>query len=217
MNLGARPRIPRPAAADLGAGAHVNGHGPLRIDDERRPDRPIYLPSITRLLLTPAQQKARARLLAGRYFLVNMRLGEIGEIFRCSRCRGKHDRFTKYCLDRPFSGLGGALYAYVQTLAPMREIGALPPVVRARVDRLARLFNAHGVDLADSHPQLARHLGAAPGQHGQGDLDVGMVSLGLVERIEPKDAQRLLDRINTRAAAYRLPILAVPGLRSPAP
>lgn len=194
-----------------------NGHRPLETPllVERR-GRAIVLPPIARLLLSEAQQQERARLLAGRYFFINMALGDMGEIFRCGRCSAKHARLTKYCLDRPFSGIHGALYGFVMTVQGALAAGRLPPEAVARVDRIQRLFSGTAglPDLASSHPGLARQLASGPSDGGL-DLDVGMVSLGLLERIEPKDAQHQLDRINVRALAYGLPSLAVPGLKSP--
>jgi hypothetical protein len=197
--------------------ASPNGHvpssdGPFVVVHQ---GRRILLPPVARLLLTAAQQRERARLLAGRYFLVNMRLGEMGEVFRCGQCNGKHDRLTRYCLDRPFSGLMGGLYGFVATVQGAASSGLLSPEATARVSHVQQLLTrATGQpDLADSHPQLARKL-AGPDSHGR-DLDIGMVSLGLLERVEVRDAQRLLDRINLRARAYGRPILAVPGLRHP--
>jgi hypothetical protein len=189
--------------------AQLLAGGPLEVVT---PDRTVYLPSLARLLLSAQQRRERSRLLLGRYFLVNMRLGEIGEVFRCRRCNGKHDRLTRLCVERPFSGLMGGLYAFVHTLAPAAEIGALAPEVQARASRIAALFQSD--DLADRHPDLARKLASFDAPAGGADLDVGMLSLGLLERIEPKDAQRLLDRINTRAALYREPLLVVPGLNT---
>lgn len=182
--------------------------------------RKIVLPPLARLLMTEAQREARARLLAGSFFLVNMRLGNVGEIFRCGRCNGKHARLTRYCLDRPFSGLLGGLYGFVATMQGAEAAGRLPPEAQHRVDSIRRVFasTAGLPDLWSSHPGLARQLGGGPtppGPSGGVDLDVGMVSLGLLERVEPVDAQKLLDRINTRAAAYGAPPLVVPGLKSP--
>jgi hypothetical protein len=196
--------------------------GPLEVVVGRRR---VLLPALAGLLLTREQRAERERLLAGRYFLVSMRLGDVGEIFRCGRCNGKHDRLTRYCIERPFAGLYGGLYAYVKTLGEAAESGVLTPRQHLRYQAIAAAVAGADPehpppDLAASHPRLARALGAtattdAPKGPNDVDLDIGMVSLGLCERIEPADAQRLLDRINTRAHAYRLPPLVVPGLRVP--
>ena len=184
--------------------------------------RPIALPPITRLLLTKRQQIERQRLLRGRYFFVNLRQGNLGEVFRCSRCGGKHSRLTLYCLDQPFSGLLGGLWAYTWTVGVSGASETMAPLERARYAALIELFEpranlgdvAQIADLADHHPQMARALAAdaEPGRPGAMHLDVGMVSLGLLEQIDTKEAQRQLDRINTRAYAYGLPPLTVPGL-----
>jgi hypothetical protein len=180
--------------------------------------RQLVLPPITRLLLTPEQQQERARLLSGQFFLVNMRLGNVGEIFRCNRCSGKHHRLTLYCLDRPFSGLLGGLYGFVQTVSTAEQAGRLPPEAQARVERIRSLFaTTRGLpDLASSHPGLARTLDDPSRPAGALDVDIGVVSLGLLERLDLADAQRLLDRINLRASAYGALPLVVPGLRGPA-
>lgn len=191
----------------------LNGHAnePLVVPTPRGP---ITLPPLARLLLTQAQQRERTRLLMGRYFLVNMRLGNLGEIFRCSRCNGKHERLTRYCIERPFSGLLGGLYAYTSTLDAARNLDMLPPEHRARVEALRTLFGA--TDLGAHHPQLARQLAHDPTRpSGEVDLDLGMIALGVLERISPGDAQRLLDRINHRAGLYSLPLVTVPGLKTP--
>jgi hypothetical protein len=185
--------------------------------------RRVLLPSLARLLLTRAQRAERERLLAGRYFLVNMRLGDVGEVFVCGRCNGKHARLTKYCIDRPFAGLYGGLYAYVKTLGAAADAGVLTPRQHLRYQAIAAAVvggdpDRPPPDLALSHPGLARTLARTTGPAARSDdvdLDIGMVALGLAERIEPADARRLLDRINTRAHAYCLPPLVVPGLASP--
>jgi hypothetical protein len=198
----------------------VNGHAPGSMDAPLlvvHKGRQIVLPPLARLLLTKQQQQERTRLLLGQFFLVNMSLGDLGEIFRCGRCNGKHVRLTRYCLDRPFSGLLGGLYGFVMTVQQAEAAGRLPPEAQDRVDRIRRLFGVTTglMDLAASHPDLARQLAGGSNGTGNVDLDVGMISLGLLERIEPRDAQWLLDRINTRAAAYGAPPLVVPGLKSP--
>lgn len=179
--------------------------------------RELALPPLARLLLSERERAERTRLLLGQFFLVNMSLGNVGEIFRCSRCNGKHRRLTLYCLERPFSGLFGGLYGFVTTMQGAEAAGRLPPEAQDRVDKIRRLFSVtNGLpDLASSHPALARQLAAGPGASSGVDLDVGVISLGLLERVEVQDAQALLDRINIRAAAYGAPPLVVPGLRIP--
>jgi hypothetical protein len=171
--------------------------------------RQIVLPPVTRLLLTPEQRRERTRLLSGLFFRVNQRAGGLGEVFVCRRCGGKHTYLTLYCIDQPFSGLFGGLYAYVTTAAPIADLKLVPERHRARLEAARALFG-EGPDLADHHPQTASAI-ATPARGI--DIDIGMLSLGLLERLERRDAQQLLDRINTRAALYRLPPLAVPGLR----
>lgn len=193
-----------------GPNGHASLETPLLVVER---GRQIALPPIARLLLTEAQHAERAKLLAGRFFMVNMSLGDVGEIFRCGRCGAKHARLTKYCLDRPFSGLHGALYGFVTTL--QGADARLSPAAATRVNQIKRLFSAtDGLpDLASSHPELAHTL-SGPSDGGV-TLDVGVVSLGLLERIETRDAQQQLDRINVRAFAYGYLPLVVPGLRSP--
>lgn len=198
----------------------LNGHAALATEPItiRRRGRDIVLPPLVRLaMLAESERKARARLLSGRYFLVNMALGDVGEIFRCGRCNGKHARLTKYCLDRPFSGLYGGLYGFVSTVGHAAGLGVLPPPVADRLGQILELFSETdgAPDLAASHPGLARVLAArstGPATGGSVDLDVGMIGLGLLERMEIRDAQHQLDRINTRAHAYGLAPLIVPGL-----
>jgi hypothetical protein len=200
-------------------GTPVPGRGPLAVVAN---GRTIYLPSVARLLLSAEARRERTRLLGGQFFLVSMRAGNLGEIFRCGRCGGKHARLTKYCIDRPFSGLFGGLYAYVKTLGDAADSGILTPAQHARYQAIAAAVAGAELghpppDLAVSHPVLARQLTSAPGplarRPNDVDLDIGMVALGVCERVEPQDAQRLLDRINTRATAFNYPLLRVPGLR----
>lgn len=169
---------------------------------------------------TDAMRAERRRLVAGRFFLVSTRGGGLGERLRCRRCRGKHAYLTRYCLEQPFAGLLGSLWAYVHT-ASVVDRRDLDPGEAARLDAIRAVFRSgHGAgpsaDLIGSHPETARALrqsmgDRASGAHGQ-EIDVGAVAVGAIERIEKPDAQRLLDRINTRAALYGYPKLSVEGL-----
>lgn len=189
------------------------------------PSRELVLPD-GRTLVVPAwvetatAQAERRRIVGGRFFLVSLKGGQLGERLRCKRCSDRHQYLTRYCLELPFAGLKGSLWAYLHTMSGLLP-SELDPIQRAKLTGLRMLFPgsphaAEALDLAASHPQTARALRRSmtePGRDGaHSDIDVGAVAVGLVERVEKPDAQQLLDRINTRAALYRYPKVAVDGL-----
>lgn len=158
---------------------------------------PWFVPS-------PRAIKDRERLLAGQFFLVNIARGAAGEIWRCRRCRGKHRYLTLMCVEQPFSGLTGGLYAYWHTVGAHGAEAFLTTSERARLDAIAAQINPGRADLASSHPETARAIGT-----GERDADVGALALGLLEPIKADKARDLVRRINMRAGGD---VLTLPGL-----
>ncbi len=143
----------------------------------------------------------RQRILASSYFLV--RISGQWDRWRCRNCHGHHPYLTLRCIEQPFSGLDGGLYAVWKAVGAHEVLPTLSPAQRAKFDRVAALFS--GADLASSHPRTARGLAVA-----ETDADLGAISLGLLEPISKTKAQVLVDRINI----YLKPPLVVPGLAS---
>ena len=148
-----------------------------------------------------AMERDRQRLLASSYFLV--RISGQWDRWRCRNCHGHHPYLTLRCIEQPFSGLTGGMYAVWHTLGAQEVLPTLSPAQRAKLDRLATIFS--GVDLARSHPRTVRGLAVA-----ETDGDLGAIALGLLEPVSKAYAQALVDRINI----YLKPPLVVPGLRS---
>lgn len=185
------------------------------------PGRPLLLPD-GRTVVVPAwvesaeMASARRRIVRSRFFLVSLRGGQMGERLRCGRCGGKHDYLTRYCLELPFSGLMGSLWAYVATTSGV-DLDTLDPAAAARLVGLRMLMGGDRPrDLATSHPATARALRRSMADPtlpaDRYDIDVGAVAVGVIDPLEVGDAQRLLDAINTRARLYRYPIVKVEGL-----
>lgn len=158
---------------------------------------PWFVPS-------PRAVRDRDRLLAGKFFLVNIAHGPAGEIWRCKRCKGKHRYLTLMCVEQPFSELSGGLYAYYHTVGAHGAEAFLTPAEQARLKAIAQRINPDTADVASSHPQMARRIATA-----ETDADIGALALGLLEPIKPAKASELLRRINMRAGKE---ILTLPGL-----
>jgi hypothetical protein len=163
----------------------------------------VYLPDWT--IGTPEQAEAmrreRERIEAANYFLV--RISGQWDRWRCRNCGGKHPYLTLRCIEQPFSGLTGGLYAVWHHVGANGIMPTLSPAQRAKFDRLAGIFA--GVDLSASHPQMARNVGTA-----EKDIDLGAIALGILEPIARATAQALVKRINVALQ----PPLVVPGLES---
>lgn len=161
---------------------------------------PYFLP-------TPAELEQAEKIRASHYFLVRQGSDAIAEVFTCKSCGAKHRYFTLNCREQPFSGITYGLYAFFKTVGAQNATAVMSDTQRARVDRLQRYLGPLGdlPELAQTHPQLARRLST-----GERNLDILGTALGILEPISPRDAQRLLDRINMLAR----PPLRVPGLRT---
>lgn len=156
-------------------------------------------------IMSPDEAAERDRLLMGRFFLV--RQGSLGEIFRCTRCNGKHGFLTLACIERPFSGVAEGLWGYLKVAGAPQAFARMTPDERLRLERVMRMFGAAAQqpDLSTSHPEWARSLGVA-----ERDIFRGAVPLGILDEIPASLAQRFQSRINARGLR---PKLALPGLK----
>lgn len=131
-------------------------------------------------------------LLASMYFLV-IQGPEFGERLRCVRCNNRHAYITLNCVEKPITGLANGLYAYWRAIRDVGIEHAIPPDVAVRVKEIQRLLGMMP-DFSTVHPQLARRLVK---DIGPTDMQVGAVSLGILEPISRIEAQRFVDKINT--------------------
>lgn len=168
--------------------------------------RPWFLPSAEVL----AEQR---RILEGTYFLVRIRgNGGIGEALVCDPKKGgcgrKHDYLTLRCVEQPFSGLTGGLFAYYRAVGDNGLVNTLSPTeqqrfaaVQSSVGWMARL-----PDLATHHPETARGMGL-----DARDAQLAAVALGILEPIPPSLARKYRDRINARGVRPRF---TLPGMEN---
>lgn len=157
-----------------------------------------------------AEVEARDATLRGKFFVVNIAGNNgVGELWKCRRCKGRHRYMTASCIERPFNGLDGALYAIYQQAGDLAAVRSLDG--RSGAADTARVLVREVMkmpDLATSHPETARRLGTDLSRF---DVSMGGINLGTVEEIPVTLAQRLLDRINqSRATVAKL---SVEGLR----
>lgn len=154
--------------------------------------RPWFLPSRSML----AEQH---KLLNHTYYLV--RQGDtFGERLKCTRCQRRHNYITLMCIERPFTGLVGGLYAYYHLV---KDNGLLPFMTegeRARYASISRSFNDMP-DLGKLHPQLAKKFAS---DLGPSDMRLGALSMGVLEGIAEIHAHRLVDKINTQGIRPKL-------------
>lgn len=152
---------------------------------------------------SPEQEKEKQKLLEGQFFI--LRQGELGEVFKCTRCGGKHRYFTLMCIERPFDGLKEGLQAYYHHVGKHGSEKFLSTLEYQRYEEIHRVVSRFGSsDLAGSHPQYARGL-----QTGDDDYDIGSVALGLLEPITRAKATALAWNINARGLK---PPFALKGL-----
>lgn len=153
---------------------------------EKEIDRPWFL-------MDEAMVREQRRLLSSVYFLV--RQGDaFGERLKCVKCGERHDYITLNCIERPFTGLIGGLYASFRVIGDNGLERTLRPEQRSRLRGVRKILNDMP-DISKAHPQLARQMAKdlAPN-----DLQMGAVAIGLLEGIPATLAQRLADRINER-------------------
>lgn len=149
-------------------------------------DRPWFLPDISAL-------QEIHKLLSNSFFLVKN--DGFGERLKCPRCGKKEQYITLNCIERPFTGMTHGLYAYYRAAKDNKLTQHMNPVQLSRYKNVSRMFHSiDGLpDLATMHPEMARKIVK---DLGPSDELMGAVSLGVLEAIAPKHAQRLVDRIN---------------------
>lgn len=151
---------------------------------------------------TPEQVIERERILRSVYFLVRQD-SELGERARCRRCNRKHTHLTLMCVEKPFSGVSGGLFAFWKAAGAHGGYDYLSPAARLKYDELTKKYGV--MDLADGHPSTAEKLQIAPG-----DVDLGAIALGILEPLTKAEAQRRVWRINSLGCR---PPLVLPGIR----
>ena len=145
----------------------------------------------------------------GTYFLV--RIGGnagIGDDLICDPKRGgcgrKHQYISLRCVEQPFSGLTGGIYAYWRAIGDNGLVKSLAAPELARYDAMTNALG--GIpELASAHPELARTLtrGLAPN-----DAQIGAIALGVLEPIPTTLARKYARRINDRGCR---PKFTLPG------
>lgn len=155
-----------------------------RSDAERRLTTSWFQPSNETM-------KEQDEILAHMYFLVRQG-AEFGERLRCTRCNNRHDYITLMCVPKPITGLAGGLYAYYRALKEAKAEHELTPEQLTRLQEVRVLLNKMP-DLSTVHPQMARKVVK---DIGPSDLEMGAVSLGILEPISPTEARRLVEKIN---------------------
>lgn len=134
----------------------------------------------------------RRKLLAAQFFLVRQG-GKMGEVLRCSRCKGKHRHLTLMCVERPFDGLKNGLFAYYQTAGKSGAANFFSPQEMDRYEAIQKALGIGVKDLAESHPRFVRDLKVA-----EGDIDIGAIAVGILEPISKAKAKALAWNINAR-------------------
>lgn len=141
----------------------------------------------------PETMKEVETLLANVFFLVKQG-NEFGERLRCTECGRRHDYITLRCVPKPVTGLMNGLYAYYRAVKDFGVENSLSPSEQHRLLQVGQVLNQMP-DLSSVHPQMARQLVKDIGPR---DLQVGAVSLGLLEGISPTEARKLEEKINER-------------------
>lgn len=167
--------------------------------------RPWFLPH-------PEIWKEQQRILASHYFLVNIAGNNgVGEALICDPkkggCGGKHRYITLRCVEQPFSGITGGIYAYWRAIGDNGLANHLAPAERARFDAATNVL-AGVPDLAVSHPELARSMTRGLAAN---DALVGAVALGVLEPVPVTLARRYADRINSRGCRPRFTLPGIAG------
>src|SRR4051794_33358649 len=83
-------------------------------------------------------RREQDRLLAARYFLV--KIAGNGDVWRCRRCKAKHDYLTLMCVPQPFNGLSRGLFAYWKTVGAFGAERHLAPKEQSRLREMDRMF-----------------------------------------------------------------------------
>lgn len=173
--------------------------------------RPWFLPSAETL----AEQQ---RILESTYFLVNIAGNNgVGEALICDPkkggCGGKHRYITLRCVEQPFSGITGGIYAYYRAVTDNHLADDASPEEKTRLrairDRLSRIGAFRDLpDLATHHPEMAKKVTAGLGERDE--AGAGM-ALGILEPIPPTLARKYADRINARGCRPRFTLPGIAG------
>lgn len=171
----------------------------------RRRPRQLVVPTATDNRLrtswlqpTNDTMKEQDELLSQMFYLVRQG-DEFGERLRCVECNQRHMYITLKCVEKPISGLANGLYAYYRALKDNRAEQELSPSQHARLEEIHRVL-MQMPDLSKVHPQLARKMVK---DIGPSDLQMGAVSLGILEGISPTKARQLVEKINERGIRPR--------------
>lgn len=144
-------------------------------------------------------------ILANMFFLV--RQGDaFGERLKCVECGNRHDYITLKCIEKPITGIANGLYAYYRAIKDHHLEAELPPSQQSRLAEIQQMLQ-NMPDLGKVHPELARKVVQ---QIGPSDLQLGAVSLGLLEPISPTEARRKADKINETGIRPKF-VLGVPN------
>ena len=135
--------------------------------------------------LTRAEMAIYDKWRDSKFFLVRNRGSETGERYRCSRHEYRpgidqpvyHEYFTSMCVDRPWRGLEGALYAYA-TITHNEQLAH-------RLKYLAPQANI-------VHPRTFQPPDAFT------DADIIAITIGTLEPITRARAERLAQDINAK-------------------
>lgn len=142
---------------------------------------------------TPETLKEQDAILSQMYFLV--RQGDaFGERLKCRECGARHNYITLRCVEKPITGLANGLYAYYRAIKDANLEKHLSPQNRTRFEEIqVALMNIP--DLGSVHPMMARKLVT---DIGPSDMQLGALSLGILEGISPTQARLLVEKINER-------------------
>lgn len=128
-------------------------------------------------LYTPGDMLMIEALRNSTYFLV--RNGGADSPAKCGRCGAIHAYLTRMCIEQPYRGLLGALYAYVRIThdaAHMRRISGLRAMPY----------------LHDGHPYTAHERAPVEGE------EIVAYELGAAEPIDEKRAMRYAEALRIR-------------------
>jgi hypothetical protein len=147
----------------------------------------------------------REQLRMSGFYLI--RIAGNGEVMRCRRCDAKHTHMTLMCIERPFQGIRDPLMAYYQHFGAEGAIESFtePELKRYRAIQqyLGKTFE-NIPDYASAHPLSARALDTA-----EEEIDIGAITLGVLDPIDAPKAYRLANRINGRG--LKPPLVFAPG------
>lgn len=133
------------------------------------------------------------QILANMFFLVKQG-DSFGERLKCVECGGRHKYITLRCVNKPITGLANGLFAYYRVIKDFHLETELSPAELSRFQEINQVL-MNMPDIGSVHPQLARTVTK---DIGPSDLQLGAVSLGILEPISPTEANSLAQKINDR-------------------